>query len=361
MDTARTTWPERRGLPAGGVAALGIAASILAAGCASRSTVGTEGPRPSSSATGSVPTARPAAAVEPTPAEQARLDDARAATAGEDYDTALRIFRELLEDNPMLADAYVGMGAALEGKGDLELAEPAYARAAMLDPADFDAASGYSRVLEALGRTREAIRSLQRALTIRPRDLESNLAMSRILLATGQDSGALAFAERAVRIDPQSGAAHFALARAYAAAGRGSDAIREYETACELVDPPVDALFALVNAYAADKRYQEAANAAEALCRSFPSAAAFERLGWAKFRLNDFKGSDEAYRRSIELDAAYWPALNGVGVNALNEWIKGGKLADDPRRDEARQMLQRSLKANPDQPKVVSLLMKYRL
>ena len=54
-------------------------------------------------------------------------------------------------------------------------------------------------------------------------------------------------------------------------------------------------------------------------------------------------------------------ALNGVGVNALNAWIKAGKPADDPLRDEARTMLQRSMKANPDQPKVALLLMKYQL
>jgi hypothetical protein len=57
----------------------------------------------------------------------------------------------------------------------------------------------------------------------------------------------------------------------------------------------------------------------------------------------------------------YWPALNGVGVNALNAWIKDGKKPDSPLRDEARAMLQRSLRANSDQPKVADLLLKYRL
>ena len=48
-------------------------------------------------------------------------------------------------------------------------------------------------------------------------------------------------------------------------------------------------------------------------------------------------------------------------MNALNAWIKGGKVAEDPKRAEARSMLQRSLRANPDQPKVAALLLKYRL
>ena len=336
-----------------------LVTSLLAVGCATRSTV----PTPSGDAAtgGTSQVSRPTLRIEPNAAEEARLADARAAAEADDYDTALRIFRELLAENPTLADAYTGMGSVLEDKGEIELAEPAYARAVSLDPNDFAATSGYGRVLEALGRTKEAIRALQRALTIRPRDLQSNLAMSRLLFRSDQTDGAIAFAERAIRVDPASGQAHLALARAYSKAGRGPEAIREYETACELIEPPVDVMFALVNAYAAEKRYQEAANAAEALTRTAPSAAAFERLGWSLFRLNEFDKSDAAYRKAIELDPVYWPALNGVGVNALNAWIKDGKKPDSPLRDEARAMLQRSLRANSDQPKVADLLLKYRL
>jgi tetratricopeptide (TPR) repeat protein len=361
MSFTRSNRSEQPRITAARSLALGtVAGSLLAAGCASRSA-------PPSASTGGVSPVtpvtqvRPQLRIEPNEAEANRLADARAAADSEDYDTALRIFRELLQDNPTLAPAYTGIGEVLENKGEIELAEPAYARAVSLDPTDFTAMSGHGRVLEALGRSKEAIRALQRALTIRPRDLASNLAMSRLLLLSDQTDGAIAFAERAIRVDPASGPAHLALARAYSKAGRGPEAIREYETACELIDPPVDVMFALVNAYAAEKRYREAANAAEALTRTAPSAAAYERLGWSLFRLNEFDASDTAYRKSIELDPAYWPALNGVGVNALNNWIKNGKNPDDPLRDEARAMLQRSLRANGDQPKVAALLLKYRL
>ncbi len=346
-----------------GVLAAAVASCAAMSGCVTRSVAATDAARAGSPNVDSSNATPPRLVMrtEPSAAEEERLAVAAAAAASDDYSTALRIFRELLEENPTLADAYTGMGSALEHQGELELAEPAYARAISLDPEDFTAASGYGRVLEALGRSKEAIRALQRALTIRPRDLDSNIAMARLLLAAAQTDGAIAFAERAIRLDPQSGAAHLALARAYAKVGRGADAIREFETACELIEPPVEVMYALLNAYAAEKRYREAANAAEALTRVAPSAGAYERLGWSLFRLNEFKPSDDAYRKSIELDPTYWPALNGVGVKALTGWIKGGRTADDPLRDEARSMLQRSLRANADQPKVSGLLMKYKL
>ena len=334
-----------------------VASAVVAAGCAPSRTAGQR-----QGATASAPATRSIVLrLEPNEVEEIRLEEAQKAAEGEDYETALRIFKDLLNENPTLVDAYTGMGTVLEEKGDLELAEAAYGRAGRLDPQDFTAASGHGRVLEALGQVKQAVRAFQRALVIRPADLDANLAMARLLLATGQAEGSIAFAERATRLEPTNGYAHLSLARAYSKAGRGKEAIREYEIACELIEPPADVMLALVNAYAAEKRYQEAANAAEALTRTSPSAAAYERLGWSLFRLGEFAKSDEAYRKSIELDAEYWPALNGVGVNALNVWIKNGKDPNDPLRDEARLMLQRSLRANPDQPKVAALLLKYRL
>jgi tetratricopeptide (TPR) repeat protein len=331
-----------------------VLAALVCGGCAPKRVIG------SRSAMAPVQE-RPVLRLEANEAEAARLEVAGEAVEAEDYETALRVFRDLLNENPTLVDAYTGMAEVLEQTGDLELAESAYGRATRLDPTDFSAASGHGRVLEALGQLKQAVRAFQRALVIRPTDLDSNLAMARLMLATGQADAAVAFAERATRLDPSNGFAHLWLARAYSKVGRGKDAIREYETACELIEPPADVMMALVNAYAAEKRYQEAANAAEALIRTSPSAAAHERLGWSLFRLGEFAESDKAYRQSIELDAEYWPALNGVGVNALNAWIKAGKDPNDPLRDEARLMLQRSLRANPDQPKVAALLMKYRL
>lgn len=342
-----------------------LATSIPAAlvGCATRAPVARSGGAPATApvAPATDDRSEPNLRIKPTEAESAKLAAARDAASKDEYEAALRTFRELLQENPTLADAYTGMGAVHEKKGELELAEPAYARAVTLDPGDFTAASSHGRVLEALGRIKDSVLAYQRALMIRPRDLDANLAMSRLMALTEQGESSVVFAERAVKIDPQSGPARLQLARAYTKAGRGADAIREYEAACELIEPPADVMFALVNAYAKEKRYREAANASEALTRTAASAAAFERLGWALFRLNEFEKSDAAYRKAIELDGAYWPALNGVGVNALNAWIKAGKPADDPRRDEARAMLQRSMRANPDQPKVASLLLKYQL
>ena len=74
--------------------------------------------------------------------------------------------------------------------------------------------------------------------------------------------------------------------------------------------------------------------------------------------MGDYQASIEAYRESVRVNPAYWPALNGVGCNALNTWLLSDKRNGAAFR-EARQAFRRSLRVNPEQEKVISLLSRY--
>ena len=86
----------------------------------------------------------------------------------------------------------------------------------------------------------------------------------------------------------------------------------------------------------------------------------WERLGRARFRVGDYEASLEAYQRAVDMDPDYWPALNGIGVNELNRWISGERT-DVEARTAAADAFRASLRANPDQPKVIRLLTTYGL
>mgnify|MGYP001424839858 CR=1 FL=1 len=77
------------------------------------------------------------------------------------------------------------------------------------------------------------------------------------------------------------------------------------------------------------------------------------------FRSGDYARSAEAYRKGVEIDPTSWPALNGVAINALNRWLTSSQQ-DVEARLEARDAFSRSLKINPDQPKVVAIVTRYR-
>ena len=282
-----------------------------------------------------------------------------AADEGE-YEEALRIFEDLLSENPTLTDAYLGMGDVQYELGNYQGAEVSFARAARLEPRNFDAQFGHGRVLEALTRYSDAIRAYQRALTIRPDSLEANLGISSSYLQSDRPDSAIRYAEAAAKLEPEAVHTRLNLASTYEGAGMFEEAIREYEVALELGDTTQELLLRVIGAYMKAKRWQEAANAAETLVKIAPSSAAYERLGRAYFRLGKYEMSMEAYREAVDLDPESWPSLNGLGVNALNAWLKSNRTDTDMAL-QAREAFHTSLRVNPDQPKLVEILTSYSL
>lgn len=302
--------------------------------------------------------------VEPDGAANQETDERLAAAeeaheAGQ-YDQALTMFRQILAENPTLTVAYLGIGEIHVDQQDFASAEPAFGRAARLEPRNFDAQFGHGLSLQMLDRLADAVRAYHRALSIRPNHPRANLNMATTYLQQNQPSSALVFAERAAEADPGNAAARVNLGAVYEQLGRYQDAATQYEAAVELSEPTPQVLMNLINVLARDKRYREAANAAAFLIRIEPSADAYERLGWAHFRLAEYDASIKAYREATKLDPSHWPALNGVGVNALNTWLLSGRANSDAAR-EARDAFRQSLKINPDQPRIVKLLSDYRL
>jgi tetratricopeptide (TPR) repeat protein len=292
---------------------------------------------------------------EPTPEQQEKLTDAAEETKSGNYDTALAMFQEILAENPTITTAYLGIGEIFMIKQDYGKAEPAYSRAAKLEPRNFDAQYGHGLALQMLNRFIEAVRAYQRALTINPQNLKANLSLATTYLQMNEARSAVVFAERAVEIDPASGPARVNLGAAYEKLGRNADAIEQYFTAMELVEDTPPLMMNLINALAAERRYQEAVNTAENLVKMQPSANAYERLGWCHFRLGDYSRSMAAYREAVKLDEQHWQGWNGVGVNAINTWLLS-KKRDSASANEAREAFRRSLRLNGDQPKLILLM-----
>ena len=296
----------------------------------------------------------------PTEAERVRLEEADSLQQQGSYEEALIVFREVLQQNPLLPEAYLGVGDVRYKQGRYADAEPAYARAADLDPRSFRAHHGRGKSLQMQGRTVDAIRAYQRALSVDPDSADANLNMATAYLSLGEARIATGFAERAVSLDPTNGAARVNLGVAYERTGRAPEAVGQYRQAIELMPPTPQVWINLINALVADGRYAESMQACEELVRIDASADSWERVGWARFRAGEYVASSEAYRAAVAVDRRHWPSWNGIGVNALNTWLLSERR-EVAAANEARQAFRTSMEINPDQPRILRLMATYGL
>ncbi|MDX2115675.1 MAG: tetratricopeptide repeat protein [Planctomycetota bacterium] len=273
-------------------------------------------------------------------------------------DEALALLSRAIELNPTLTVAHLEMADIYEERGDYDLAERSYATAAGQEPANFSAQFGHGRVLHLLNRISEAVRAYLRALAIRPDDYDANLALATAYIQIDGPSQALPYALRATQLNPASGPAHANLGSVYSALGRHREAVEEYRAAAELMDLTPNLLLNLADSLGKLQRYEEMINTLDTANRLEPTAAAHERTGFAYFKLRRYEEAKSAFAQAIAQDATYFPALNGLGVCRLNEYLLSNK-SDVAAHDSAMQYFRQSLRINGRQPRIVDLLARY--
>jgi len=273
-------------------------------------------------------------------------------------DDALTYFALAIEDNPTLTTAYIGMGQIYQERGNHYEAERRFRIAAQQQPRSFEAQYGHGLALQMLNRLSDAIRAYLRALSISPDDFNANMNLATAYLQMGEPRQALPYARRAVELNGDNGAARVNLGSVYAALEWHNEAVRQYQAAAELMDLTPPLLLNLATSLGKSKRYIEMSNTLERLVEIEPTAAAWERLGFARFRLRRFEGALEAFEESTKIDPDHYPALNGVGVCLLNKYVLSQRVDTQARRD-AVEAFRHSLRVNRDQPKIIDLLSRY--
>lgn len=274
------------------------------------------------------------------------------------YEDALRELQRAIAVNPTLTTAHLELGDVYRLTGDYVAAERSYRRAAELEPGNFDAQFNHGVSLQVLGRLVDAVRAYIVALQIEPYDADANLNLATAYLQLGEANSALPYARRAVAIEPQSGPARVNLGAILAGLDRNEEAIIEYQAAAERMDLTAPLLLNLADSLGKVGRYREMATTLTQLVEMEPSAQAYERLGFAEFRMNNYDEALVAFREAVIRDPSHYPALNGVGVCLLNDWLLSGQ-SNHEAYQEAINSLRRSVRINGSQPRVIDLLARY--
>ncbi len=98
-----------------------------------------------------------------------------------DHQTAERLIRQALRENPSADTYHNNLGKALQGLGRLEDAASSYQRALELNPRHAMACNNLGKVFLELGRQPEAIASFRRAVVLRPDYTEARDNLARAL------------------------------------------------------------------------------------------------------------------------------------------------------------------------------------
>lgn len=291
------------------------------------------------------------------PTEQV-VDQARELVDLGREEEAIRLLALAIERNPTLTIARVELGDIYREKGDYRSAERTFAEAVRVDSRNFDAQYGHGLVLHLMDRVVEAVRAYLRALAIRPDDVAANLNLSAAYLQLNEPAQALPYAERVVELDPLNGQGRANLGANYSALGRYDEAVREYEAASELMELSPKLLLDMADSLGRINRYEEMANTLRLVIRIDPTAAAYERYGFALFKQRKFTESEAAFRDSLLADKNHYPAMNGLAVCLLNKYLSGGKT-DREMLYQAVDLMRSSLRLNKNQPRMVELLSRY--
>lgn len=307
----------------------------------------------------STPEAQPVVMLPVTaPDPSGAMDNARAFARIGDRHSALIEFHRAIEINAELTEAYLGIGDLYADDGDWADAEPYFASAARIEPRNYDAQYKHGLSLHLLDRIVEAVAAYLRALDIQPASYEANLHVGTAYAQIGEFDRAIPFAVKAVEIRPKNANARRNLASLYRSVEDHESAVIELQQAAELMDLTPALLMDLSDSLGKLHRYAEMAVTLEQVVAIRPTTGAYERLGFANFRLKRYDQALTYFQNALEFDGDYYPALNGVGVCMLNKYILSDRR-DHASLDKAVRALRRSLRVKRDQPRVVNLLSRY--
>jgi protein O-GlcNAc transferase len=144
---------------------------------------------------------------------------------------------------PNHAPAWLELGLALDGLGELSEALSCFERASELEPKRFEFQRRLAFACVKLGQAERAVRHYERAMTLDARDVEVVLELAAVHRALGRVENALVLYRKALRLDPSQVEVHNDVGNVLYVQGKFDEAIAAYEAAVAR-DPSYAAAYA---------------------------------------------------------------------------------------------------------------------
>jgi superkiller protein 3 len=232
-----------------------------------------------------------------------------------DLEGAVRYHTAAVALRPDSPGPRFNLGAALQGKGQLDEAIACYRQAIALDPKYAAAHINLGSALNARGQLDEAIACYRHALTIDPRLTQAHHSLGVALTRKGQLDEAIASYRRAIELDPKNAAAHISLGTALFGVGRPEEAAACFRQAITLDPKLVTAHLNLGVVLQARGQLDEASACfRQAIALDPKLAQAHYNLGLVLHRKGQADDAIACFRRVLQLDPKHAAAHTNLGL-----------------------------------------------
>jgi protein O-GlcNAc transferase len=244
-----------------------------------------------------------------------------------DFESASQAYTRAVTIGPEIAEAFYGLGTALQAGKQLDKAASAYQQALRLKPDHLATLNNLGNVLQLQDHPQEAAEIYWRALAINPDNVEVLNNLGSALQRLNRLNEAIDYFTRALNIRPDFLPGCNNLANSLVLLGRGEEAISMLQRAVALSPDFADAWYNLGNALRAAVRLPEAAAAYQrALAVKPDNADAMSNLGVVNFTLRQFKEAAENFREVLRRRPDDAIAYNNLGstlrtMGAIDEAI----------------------------------------
>ncbi len=260
---------------------------------------------------------------------------------------AVQAFRTVLHDQPELAGVQYLLGQAYQLIGDTNLAKESFERAVALYPDQVDAKRSLAVLESRRGHYQQARARLDDLLKQRPDDVVALDMLMTLDLATKNWQGAEQTLARLRHVSAENYLALMAEGRFCEAQRRVAEAARAYEQATALAPNEPEPLSFLVRLEVAQGQTTRAKARLESLLVSRADHPfAHGLLGEVLSLMGEYKGASLQYHEATRLNPKWG-----------TPWLNWATLAlSQKKADEAVQILEHGLKANPDSEELHMLL-----
>lgn len=282
-----------------------------------------------------------------------------AALAEDDLEAALIDFEAAARFDPQMAVAHSKLGVIYQRMGEYERAIDAFASAVRCSPFSYPDTMSLARLYHFTKRLRDAVEAYLHAADLAPNDFDAQLNLGVCYQEMGEPQRAVERFQRAIEIDPDGPHAYVNLGVAFDTQGKHYEAIAAYKDALERDNHQPLVLVNLAKTYMEQDRLKLARMTLEmAVKLDDRLAPAHEALGYCLFRMQEYEEAEQSYRNALLYDPKLPRTYAGLGSLYALRYLEDKQQPD--LLDRAMECWHRSLELDPNQPRIHSLVAKYK-